>query len=163
MLSFVDYTGINCEIYMGTITTTMVPTTTATSTRLVASSTEIPYTTVTTEPVTIEPCFTMDTCVGHYTCDNTTSPATKVCRNGWIGSNCQDRSFIGAFDPQCPNSQSCKNGGTCFDGICCCIPGFVGTLCQTDFIECASNPCQNGGHCTEPQSDMYFCTCILGI
>ena len=29
----------------------------------------------------------------------------------------------------------------------------------SDILECLSNPCLNGGICSEPQLDMYECNC----
>ena len=53
--------------------------------------------------------------------------------------------------------------GTCVNGLygfdCNCYPGYVGALCQIDINECYSNPCQNGGICSEPYPNMYLCTC----
>ena len=61
------------------------------------------------------------------------------------------------------NTQSdiCKNGGTCVDGIntytCHCTEGFTGVNCEA-ISACASNPCLNGGVCTESQNS-YSCDC----
>lgn len=52
--------------------------------------------------------------------------------------------------------------GTCTDGLdgytCACLPGHLGTWCQTNVNECASNPCQNGGSCVDG-TDSFICRC----
>ena len=40
--------------------------------------------------------------------------------------------------------------------------GYEGSNCLIDFNECASNPCQNQGICSEPEANMYMCTCQPG-
>lgn len=44
---------------------------------------------------------------------------------------------------------------------CSCIPGYNGVNCQTDINECASNPCQNGGSCSD-HVNRYSCSCVPG-
>jgi len=41
---------------------------------------------------------------------------------------------------------------------CVCASGYEGTNCQTDINECASNPCHNGGACSD-HVNSYTCTC----
>ena len=110
----------------------------------------------TTEPPS---CLPTDNCDGHYTCHPVTED--KICLLGWSGVSCRDREFIGRFDPACPGSQPCKNGGTCFDGRCCCQPGYTGHLCNTEIIECSSNPCPLGATCLD-MVPYYLCICPQG-
>lgn len=52
------------------------------------------------------------------------------------------------------------------DGInaytCDCMPGYEGTLCQTEIDECSSIPCLNGGLCTDLIAG-YNCSCMAGF
>lgn len=41
---------------------------------------------------------------------------------------------------------------------CDCPPGITGTNCDDDIDECVSNPCMNGGTCTNTLGS-YTCTC----
>lgn len=44
---------------------------------------------------------------------------------------------------------------------CTCAAGYSGTNCETNVDECAVNPCQNGGTCTDGV-DSYTCACAAG-
>ncbi|KAH3872690.1 hypothetical protein DPMN_035910 [Dreissena polymorpha] len=41
---------------------------------------------------------------------------------------------------------------------CSCPSGYTGKNCQTDINECATNPCSNGGTCTDKVNG-YLCAC----
>ena len=45
---------------------------------------------------------------------------------------------------------------------CTCASGYTGTICETDIIECASNPCENGGTSDENEANMFTCDCASG-
>lgn len=60
----------------------------------------------------------------------------------------------------------CKNGGKCIDGInsytCNCAAGYVGKDCETaDIDECTLKPCKNGGVCKDGVGT-YDCKCTNG-
>ncbi len=87
--------------------------------------------------------------VNSFTCD-CTGTGFEVGGDGLCSVNIQD----------C-ESDSCKSRGTCSDGInsfsCACGPGFKGTYCDSETIECPTS-CMNGGTCTEKHLD-FECDC----
>ncbi len=60
--------------------------------------------------------------------------------------------LIGCFGSVC---LTYSNGYTCT-----CVAGYSGLNCQSDINECASNPCVNGGSCTNA---MYARPSALGL
>ncbi|XP_051900350.1 delta-like protein C [Pristis pectinata] len=83
------------------------------------------------------------------------------CHEGWGGLFCnQDLNY-------CTNHKPCKHGATCTNTgqgsyTCTCKPGFSGTNCEIETNECESNPCKNGGSCTDLENN-YTCTCPQGF
>ncbi|XP_064605715.1 uncharacterized protein LOC135470608 [Liolophura sinensis] len=107
-------------------------------------------------------CVPENDCLGHYECNKTTGE--NICLPGWTGSNCATR--IPGFE-DCSPDQNC-NSGTCVPQganasqyYCCCDAGYTGDFCDQDVDECASNPCVNGGTCTQPQPNSFLCSCPL--
>ncbi|XP_053355426.1 sushi, nidogen and EGF-like domain-containing protein 1 isoform X2 [Clarias gariepinus] len=80
-----------------------------------------------------------------------------------VGS-CNDSASV------CPHLRPCLNGGRCIDDCitgnpsftCSCLAGFNGRMCQIDIDECSSNPCQNGGTCTD-KVNSFTCQCPPGF
>eukprot|EP00058_Branchiostoma_floridae_P006280 XP_002591768.1 hypothetical protein BRAFLDRAFT_83542 [Branchiostoma floridae] len=72
--------------------------------------------------------------------------------------------FLGCDDTDACQSNPCKNGGTCVDGLdsysCNCTSGYSGDTCE-DTDDCQSNPCKNGGTCVDGL-DSYSCNCTSG-
>ncbi|XP_045150472.1 sushi, nidogen and EGF-like domain-containing protein 1 [Echinops telfairi] len=66
----------------------------------------------------------------------------------------------------CLTLRPCLNGGKCIDDCvpgdpsytCSCLSGFTGRHCQLDVDECESQPCQNGGTCTQG-ANSFSCQC----
>lgn len=52
---------------------------------------------------------------------------------------------------------SCKNGGSCADGVCTCTGSYKGDLCQIPPDFCDLNTCENGGTC-----ENNVCNCPTG-
>ena len=140
-MQYIGTSGENCEFLASTVPVT------------------------TPEPTTLATCTPTDSCDGHYDCDNAT--LETICHPGYEGDLCQDRIDPGGInDPECPGNgfQRCSNGGTCWDGQCCCPPGYSGISCTKDIDECESDPCQNGGTCFTPPNtaNTYECFCTEG-
>uniref|UniRef100_A0A8C5QP46 Delta-like protein n=1 Tax=Leptobrachium leishanense TaxID=445787 RepID=A0A8C5QP46_9ANUR len=75
-------------------------------------------------------------------------PFECSCKLNWGGLLCnKDLNFCGTHRP-------CLNGGTCLNAepdkyLCICSEGYLGTNCEIDIDECASNPCARGGICKD--------------
>ncbi|XP_051780212.1 delta-like protein D isoform X1 [Erpetoichthys calabaricus] len=94
----------------------------------------------------------------HGTCQQ---PWQCNCQEGWGGLFCnQDLNY-------CTHHKPCKNGATCTNTgqgsyTCSCRPGFSGASCEIEINECDSNPCKNGGSCTDMENS-FSCTCPPGF
>ncbi|CAF3399711.1 unnamed protein product [Rotaria socialis] len=106
-------------------------------------------------------CSPSNTCSqGHYYCN---SKGERTCLNGWGPNNkCTQKMIAPIFDPDCPMSTGCLNGGSCFNGSCCCPPTYTGRLCEISIDPCANNPCQNNALCLSTSTG-YKCLCSSSI
>ncbi|KAJ6667326.1 hypothetical protein lerEdw1_017304 [Lerista edwardsae] len=105
-----------------------------------------------------------DECIPHVGCRHGTcekvGPGKCICDEGWGGLFCdQDLNY-------CTHHRPCKNGATCMNTgqgsyTCACKEGFTGIDCEWNISECDSNPCKNGGSCTDLGKE-YKCTCLPG-
>lgn len=86
---------------------------------------------------------------------------TEVCPKDWDGPLCRNESISLLRDLECPRVV-CKNDGHCFNGRCCCRPGYTGEFCQEEILHCDSSPCKNGATCINLYND-YECTCMAGF
>lgn len=101
-------------------------------------------------------------CIPHNGCRHGTCqiPWQCICDEGWGGLFCdQDLNY-------CTHHKPCKNGATCMNTgqgsyTCSCRPGYTGVNCDEKINECDSNPCRNGGSCTDGESG-YVCECPQG-
>uniref|UniRef100_A0A3Q3DQR9 Delta-like protein n=1 Tax=Hippocampus comes TaxID=109280 RepID=A0A3Q3DQR9_HIPCM len=103
-----------------------------------------------------------DECKKYPSCKHGTCqlPWQCNCQEGWGGLLCdQDLNF-------CTHHHPCVNGATCMNTgqgsyTCTCMPGFTGVNCDLEMQECDSNPCRNGGICTNLDSG-HMCSCPEG-
>ncbi|XP_038597013.1 delta-like protein 4 [Tachyglossus aculeatus] len=103
-----------------------------------------------------------DQCIPHVGCRHGTCsiPWQCTCDEGWGGLFCdQDLNY-------CTHHTPCKNGATCSNTgqgsyTCSCPPGFTGVDCELEVSECDSNPCRNGGSCTDLDHG-FHCLCPPG-
>uniref|UniRef100_A0A8C4KM89 Delta-like protein 4 n=1 Tax=Dromaius novaehollandiae TaxID=8790 RepID=A0A8C4KM89_DRONO len=103
-----------------------------------------------------------DECIPHIGCRHGTCKTQWqcICDEGWGGLFCdQDLNY-------CTHHRPCKNGATCMNTgqgsyTCSCKPGFTGIDCEHEISECDSNPCRNGGSCTDMENG-YHCLCPPG-
>ncbi|MEE6519321.1 hypothetical protein FKM82_031033 [Ascaphus truei] len=101
-------------------------------------------------------------CIPHAGCRHGTCQVQWqcICDEGWGGLFCdQDLNY-------CTHHKPCKNGATCMNTgqgsfTCACKAGFIGVNCEDKISECDSNPCRNGGSCTDVESS-YVCECPQG-
>jgi hypothetical protein len=120
-------------------------------------------------------------------CQNLPGTYQCSCDAGWAGPACdQDASSPNVV--WCTPINQCINGGSCNECSaanlvapcvasdipsgyatsfhCDCPYGFTGNKCQTAVNHCATNPCQNGGVCSNnplaTADPGYSCTCQSG-
>ncbi|KAK3101104.1 hypothetical protein FSP39_000952 [Pinctada imbricata] len=122
-----------------------------------------------------------DPCQNNGSCTDMVNAYECSCEAGFNGTHCE-------IDVNECFSQPCQNNGTCLDLInhyvCDCAPGYNDTNCENSFIfgnrsllllsimtelvfykdinECASDPCQNNGSCTD-MVNAYECSCEAGF
>ena len=84
---------------------------------------------------------------------------------------CEHYGFPGVADQVCEHyvfpgvaDQVCEHGSTCVpygnqQFYCCCSQGYTGPNCEADIDECESQPCHNGGSCSEGDPGHYVCDC----
>uniref|UniRef100_A0A3Q1K1L3 Delta-like protein n=1 Tax=Anabas testudineus TaxID=64144 RepID=A0A3Q1K1L3_ANATE len=103
-----------------------------------------------------------DKCIPHPGCVHGTcvEPWQCLCETNWGGHLCdKDLNYCGTRQP-------CLNGGTCINTgpdkyQCTCAEGYSGANCERAEHACLSNPCSNGGSCSET-SQGYECQCAPG-
>ncbi len=70
-------------------------------------------------------CYAPNSCsAGHFSCN---SNGSRTCLPGWSPtSTCLIKNISSYLDPECPVSTGCLNGGSCFNGSCCCPSTYTG-------------------------------------
>ncbi|XP_077999677.1 uncharacterized protein LOC144452453 [Glandiceps talaboti] len=115
--------------------------------------------------VNIDDCLG-ENCDNGGTCIDGIDSFQCACTYGWTGALC-DEADIDPCDPnlcvhgvcvQTANPSLCH----CPGFTCQCDAGFDGPLCAFEFDECSSNPCANGGECTDLTND-FDCSCPDGF
>lgn len=88
-------------------------------------------------------------------------PHMEVCPNSWKGPLCRNGSIPLSRDGECPRIV-CKNDGHCYNGKCCCRPGYKGEFCEEEVLLCDSNPCKSNTTCINLFND-FICNCPVGL
>lgn len=114
--------------------------------------------------VDIDECVASTEQCHHFsTCVDKVNGFECICGANWKGRLCDQK--IG--DP-CENV-TCLNGGICKvtddhnNFTCSCPDTFVGRFCEISFFPCITQPCKNGGTCTNETVTDYSCKCITGF
>ena len=88
------------------------------------------------------------------------------CGARYKGLNCEK--YLGSL---CEEKNLCLNNGLCTlidnknDYLCTCPEGLTGRNCETKFLPCDQNPCENNSTCSNDNSTAsgYKCHCPPGI
>ncbi|XP_041670250.1 cubilin [Cheilinus undulatus] len=98
------------------------------------------------------------------TCTSSAGSSLPICTcppgytgNGYGPAGCAQISNICQTNNPCVNGQ-CVATTSSPGYICYCSPGWQGVNCDQNINECSSNPCQNGGTCTDSING-FTCAC----
>ncbi|XP_078685485.1 zonadhesin-like [Branchiostoma floridae x Branchiostoma belcheri] len=105
-----------------------------------------------------------ETCVLREQCGCFNDGTYYMIGDRWTEDCSRECECSGKNDIQCVDI-SCHDAAFCgtVDGIqgCHCSPGYVGNGSFCEFYDpCNSNPCLNGGICTEEDNGGYSCECV---
>jgi len=120
----------------------------------------------------LSPCFEPDTetpvCKNNGTCRIVNNVHLCECRGGWAGQNCTKA----LKTPLCQDKPGVCGVGTCIQSLsppfytCSCgnhpstFGKTIGELVKCELSGCyASNPCQNGGTCSNKGENAFVCQC----
>ncbi|XP_067827496.1 milk fat globule EGF and factor V/VIII domain containing b isoform X4 [Heptranchias perlo] len=112
------------------------------------------------QPCHPDPCQNGGTCLAGFS----SGPYFCICMDGFTGKDCTEREQGPCHPNPCQNSGVCelislqRRGDVFSEYTCKCPTGFQGIHCQTNINDCASQPCNNGGHCVDLDAD-YSCNC----
>ncbi|KAG7527098.1 cubilin [Solea senegalensis] len=103
-------------------------------------------------------------CYPLATCSSNPGSNLPICScppgytgNGFGATGCTEISNICQTNNPCVNGQ-CAATTSAPGYVCNCNSGWQGVNCDQNINECASNPCQNGGNCTDVTNG-FTCTC----
>lgn len=100
---------------------------------------------------------TPTSCNGHGTCIDGVNGFTCSCVENYNGTLC-DQQVLGGCDIfPCSGNSTCLATNS-YHRVCKCFPGFTGPLCDKEIDECESEPCLNGGRCTD-HINGFSCSC----
>ncbi|XP_004593774.2 protein crumbs homolog 2 [Ochotona princeps] len=85
--------------------------------------------------------------------------AERPCQHGGQCLQRSDPALYGGIQATFPGDFSFRHAA---GFLCRCPPGFEGADCSVDVDECASGPCQHGGHCQDLPSG-FQCHCLDGF
>lgn len=113
-------------------------------------------------PLALRGACISNPCLHNGLCTITPSGFICTCMNGYIGVRCERRA------DDCPrdNAMNCVHGVCKLDmngnPRCLCNEGYEGPACSIATDDCASQPCLNGGTCTD-KNNGFDCKCISGV
>ncbi len=121
------FRGPYCEIPLKitTLETTVMSSTTSTTTPA---------------PVNLCPEEVPNPCLNDGVCQYSNELITCKCTKEYTGPFCSVKKDL------CSQENACKNGGTCLNGSCTCMPYFTGVHCDIG-LKCDPNPCLNDQPC----------------
>ena len=96
-------------------------------------------------------------CENGATCTDVAGGYTCACTSGFYGPNCD----TGCPRDHCVGAVTCNPADGSQSRCQLCEPGYQGTICNVEIDECRSEPCQNGGICSDLLAD-FSCECATG-
>ncbi|XP_070188097.1 uncharacterized protein [Littorina saxatilis] len=99
----------------------------------------------------------LQSCNRKGTCIDQVNGFTCACLENYQGNQCEQQELRGCDIFPCGENSTCRNTND-YHRVCDCFPGFTGPLCDMEINECESQPCLNGGTCTDKVNG-FECAC----